>query len=510
VLSRVPRTTPAEFSAAVAAARAAFPGWRATPPAARARVMFRFQALIRAHAEELAAIVTAEQGKTLADARGDVLRGLEVVEAACAVPRALLGEAAEDVAAGVDTVSLRQPLGVVAAITPFNFPAMVPLWSFPIAVAAGNTFILKPSERVPGAAMRLAALAAEAGLPPGVLNVVHGGAETVNALCDAPDVAAVSFVGSSAAAAHVYARAGAAGKRCQANGGAKNHAVVMPDAEPERVAAALAGAAFGAAGQRCMAISAAVFVGGMAEPVRAALARRARALRVGAGREPGVDVGPMISRRARARAEALVAAGLARGARALVDGRGVEVSGYPDGNFLGPTILTGVTTDMAVYNEEVFGPVLSCLEVDSLGAALALVNASPYGNGAAIFTRGGAAARRFAREVECGMVRVLAGLDRYLNLFILFYIGPRPRLPFLPQVGVNVPIPVPVPLFSFTGWKGSFHGDLQMYGEMAARFYTRTKTVTSAWREEGGGGEGGGGSRGGATPGLAGVGASAH
>ncbi len=404
MLSRVPRTTPAEFAAAVAAARAAFPGWRDTPPAARARVMFRFQALVRAHTEELAAIITAEQGKTLADARGDVLRGLEVVEAACAVPRALLGEAAEDVAAGVDTISLRQPLGVAGAITPFNFPAMVPLWSFPIAVAAGNTFILKPSERVPGAAMRLAALAAEAGLPPGVLNVVHGGAETVDALCDAPDVAAVSFVGSSAAAAHVYARAGAAGKRCQANGGAKNHAVVMPDAEPERVAAALAGAAFGAAGQRCMAISAAVFVGGMAESVRAALVRRARALRVGAGREPGVDVGPMISRAARARAEALVAAGLAAGARALVDGRGVEVPGYPDGNFLGPTILTSVITDMGVYKEEVFGPVLSCLEVDSLDAALALVNASPYGNGAAIFTRGGAAARRFAREVECGMV----------------------------------------------------------------------------------------------------------
>ncbi|KFM25291.1 Methylmalonate-semialdehyde dehydrogenase [acylating], mitochondrial [Auxenochlorella protothecoides] len=435
VVSRVPETTPAEFQAAVDAAKAAFPAWRATAVPTRARVFLKLQQLIRENMEELAASVTREQGKTLADARGDVFRGLEVVEYAAGIGPDMMGEMLENVSTGIDTYSIRQPLGVTAGICPFNFPAMIPLWMFPMALATGNTMVLKPSEKDPGAAMMLADLAQQAGLPKGVLNVVHGAHGTVNAILDHPDIKAVAFVGSDAGGEHVYARGCGAGKRVQANMGAKNHAVVMPDANFEATVAALTGAAFGAAGQRCMAISAAVFVGrGTLERYAPALEAKARGLRVGAGWEAGVDV-----------------------------------PAHPRGNWLGPTLLTGVTPDMECYREEIFGPVLVCLEVDSLEAALDLVNANPHGNGTAVFTSHGATARKFQSEVDVGMV------------------------------GVNIPIPVPLPYFSFTGWRGSFRGDLQMMGKMGAQFFTRTKTVTASWRDH---------DPNDAIPGLAGVGAS--
>jgi len=466
VVARTPRTTPSELSAAVDAARVAFPAWRATPLPARQRVMLRLQALIRDHTESLAASITAEQGKTLADARGDVFRGLEVVEYAAGIAPALMGGFVEHVAGGVDTFSIRQPLGVVAGVCPFNFPAMIPLWMFPLAVTAGNTFVLKPSERTPGAAVALAALAQEAGLPPGVLNLVHGGPETVGALCDHPAIAALSFVGSTPGGRAVADRAAAAGKRVQVNMGAKNHAVILPDAHEEATLAALTGAAFGAAGQRCMAVSVAVFVGppGVSGRWVEGLKARAAALAVGPGVHPDTDVGPMISPGARDRAARLIGEAASSGASLALDGRGVVVPGYESGNFLGPTILSGVTPAMGAYREEVFGPVLSVLEAPSLDAAIALVNACPYGNGTALFTRSGAAARRFQAGVEVGMV------------------------------GINVPIPVPLPFFSFTGWRGSFAGDLPMYGPAGIEFFTRTKTVTTNWRDadEAAGGRAGG------------------
>ncbi|KAG2491870.1 hypothetical protein HYH03_009823 [Edaphochlamys debaryana] len=477
VLSRLPLSTRSEFDAAVAAASAAFPKWRVTPVPTRIRVMLKYQELIRANMEELARSVTMEQGKTLADARGDVFRGLEVVEAACGIAPYLMGEVVENVAGGIDCFSLRQPLGVVAGICPFNFPAMVPLWMFPMAVTAGNTFVLKPSERDPGAAVMLADLAQQAGLPKGVLNVVHGSRDVVDWICDDPAIRAISFVGSNQAGRYIYARGCAAGKRVQANLGAKNHAVVMPDADVDSTVKALAGAAFGAAGQRCMAISAAVFVGGF-DRWRQPLLEAARGLKLNAGWEADADVGPMISPEAKARAERLIASGAAAGARVTLDGRGAVVPGYERGNFVGPTILEGVTQDMEAYKEEIFGPVLCCMNASSLDEALTLVNGNEHGNGTAIFTRSGAAARKFQNEVDVGMV------------------------------GINVPIPVPLPFFSFTGWRGSFAGDLHMYGRAGVQFYTQTKTVTSKWPSEdvgaiaqaqapspsGGGGGGGAGS----------------
>ena len=394
-----------------------------------------------------------------------------MVEFACGIAPQMMGDLVENVSSGIDTYSLRQPLGVTAGICPFNFPAMIPLWMFPVATAAGNTMVLKPSERDPGAAMLLAQLALEAGLPHGVLNVVHGTHSTVNAILDHPDIKAVSFVGSDAAGEHVYRRGCASGKRVQANMGAKNHAVVLPDADFESTVSALTGAAFGAAGQRCMAISTAVFVGGMGK-YKDALVEKAKSLSVNAGWEPGAEVGPLISRAAKARAEALIASGIAEGATAALDGRGVVVPGYPAGNFVGPTLLTGVNAEMECYREEIFGPVLLCLEVASLEEAIAVINANPHGNGTALFTASGAAARKFQHEVDVGMV------------------------------GINIPIPVPAAssgAFSFTGWRGSFLGDLQMYGSMGVQFYTRTKTVTASWKEP---------SAGATMPGLAGVGAS--
>jgi len=433
VISRVPETTPAEFERAVTSSQDAFAKWALTPVSVRQRVMLKLQELIRTHTDELAWNVSLEQGKTLPDARGDVFRGLEIVEQACGIGSYQMGQTMSNVSHGVDTTALRLPLGVTAGICPFNFPAMVPLWMFPIAVATGNTMVLKPSEKDPGAAMILAELAMQAGLPKGVLNIVHGTHKTVDAICDHPTIRAISFVGGDVAGHHIYSRGTAAGKRVQANLGAKNHAVVMPDAAPEATANALVGAAFGAAGQRCMAISAVVFVG-EAKHLLAAVVDKARALVVNCGQAEGADVGPLISREALQRARRIVDTSVAQGASLPLDGRDVQVAGYPRGNFLGPTVLSGVRTSMDCYKEEVFAPVLSCLEVESLKDAVDLINANKYGNGTAIFTRSGASARAFTQTVQVG------------------------------QVGVNVPIPVPIPLFSFTGWRGSFLGDCNFYG----------------------------------------------
>ena len=452
VLARVPMATQAEVAAAVAAGKAAFAGWKQTPVGTRARIFLKYQQLIRTHMAELAAILTAEQGKTLLDAEGDIFRGLEVVEHAASIGTLQMGEYAENVAGGVDTYTVMQPLGVCAGITPFNFPAMIPLWMFPMAIACGNTFVLKPSEQDPMVTMRLVELALEAGIPAGVLNVVHGGEDVVNALCDHPDIKAVSFVGSSRVGAHVYQRASLAGKRVQCMMGAKNHAVVLPDASKEQTLNQLAGAAFGAAGQRCMALSVAVLVG-EAQAWIPELVAKARSLTVGAGHD-NPDLGPVISRAARDRIHGLIAGGIEEGARLELDGRDIEVAGLPQGNFVGPTIFSGVTPQMGIYREEIFGPVLCLMGADSLDEAIALVNANPNGNGTAIFTQSGAAARRFQEHIDVG------------------------------QVGINVPIPVPVPLFSFTGSRASKLGDLGPYGKQVVLFYTQTKTVTSRWFDD--------------------------
>jgi malonate-semialdehyde dehydrogenase (acetylating)/methylmalonate-semialdehyde dehydrogenase len=453
VLAYTPFATAEEIDAAVTAAKAAFVTWRQTPLAARMRVMLRLQALLREHLSRIARVLTEEQGKTLADAEGDIIRGLEVVEHACSIGTLQLGEFAENVAGGVDTYTLRQPIGVCAGITPFNFPAMIPLWMFPMAIACGNTFVLKPSEQDPMSTMEIVRLAMEAGVPPGVLNVVHGGKEVVDALCTHPDIVALSFVGSTAVGTHVYDLAGRHGKRVQSMMGAKNHAVVLPDANKEHTLNALAGAAFGAAGQRCMAASVAVFVGESRQWLPA-LVQRAQGLKVNAGSEPGTDIGPVISANAKSRVEALITSGVDEGAQLLLDGRQIKVPGYEAGNFVGPTVFGGVKTSMRIYNEEIFGPVLVCLEVETLADAIALVNANPYGNGVALFTQSGAAARRFQNEIDVG------------------------------QVGINVPIPVPVPTFSFTGSRGSKLGDLGPYGKQVVQFYTQTKTVTARWFDD--------------------------
>jgi malonate-semialdehyde dehydrogenase (acetylating)/methylmalonate-semialdehyde dehydrogenase len=453
VLARVPMATPAEIDAAVAAAARAFKTWRKTPIGARARIFLKYQQLIREHMGELAAILSAEQGKTLPDAEGDVFRGLEVVEHAAAIGNLQLGEFANNVAGGVDTYTLLQPLGVCVGITPFNFPAMIPLWMFPMAIATGNTFVLKPSEQDPLVTMRLCELALQAGIPKGVLNVVHGGEDAVNALCDHADIKAVSFVGSSKVGTHVYRRASLAGKRVQCMMGAKNHAVVLPDANKEQTLNALAGAAFGAAGQRCMAASTAVLVGAANDWIPELVAK-AKTLKVNAGSEPGTDVGPVISGAARERVEGLIAAGVEQGATLELDGRAPAVPGFERGNFVGPTIFSGVAPGMRIYDEEIFGPVLVILRAQTLDEAIELVNANPNGNGTAIFTQSGAAARRFQDDIDVG------------------------------QVGINVPIPVPVPLFSFSGSRASKLGDLGPYGKQAVTFYTQTKTVTARWFDD--------------------------
>jgi malonate-semialdehyde dehydrogenase (acetylating)/methylmalonate-semialdehyde dehydrogenase len=450
VVRRVPFASAAEVGRAVAAAKEAFPGWRDTPPLRRARILARFRELLEANRDELARLVSEEHGKTLPDAAGSVQRGIEVVEFVSGAPHLLKGERAEDVGRGIDCHSTLQPLGVCAGITPFNFPVMVPLWMFPVAIACGNTFLLKPSEKVPSASLRMAELFQQAGLPDGVLNVVPGDREAVDAILAHPDVAAVSFVGSTPVARHVYETASRNGKRVQALGGAKNHAVVLPDADLPFAADALIGAAYGSAGERCMAISAVVAVGSAGDPLVRALAERAARLPVGPGAKAGVEMGPVITAAHRDRILGFVAAGVAEGATLVVDGRRHEVPGGK-GFFLGPSLFDAVTPAMSIYREEIFGPVLVVLRARTFEEALEVVNRNPYGNGTAVFTRSGHAAQRFAREVQVGMV------------------------------GVNVPIPVPMAFFSFGGWKQSLFGDLAVHGPEGIAFYTRRKVVTTRW-----------------------------
>jgi len=440
-----------ETRAAIAAARAAFPAWSETPPLQRARVLFRFKALLDARVDELAALITSEHGKVLADARGEVTRGIEVVEFACGIPHLLKGEFSDNVGSGVDCWSLRQPLGVCAGITPFNFPAMVPMWMFPVAIACGNTFVLKPSEKDPSCGLRLAELLAEAGLPAGVLNVVNGDREAVDTLLNDADVAAVSFVGSTPVARHVYETAARSGKRVQALGGAKNHMVVMPDADAKLAAQALMGAAYGSAGERCMAISVAVAVGDAGDRLIAELRPLIAALKIGPGTAADVEMGPLVTREHLQRVRDYIDVGTKEGATLVVDGRALQVAGYADGFYLGATLFDRVEPHMRIYREEIFGPVLVVVRVPDLQAALALVNEHEFGNGTAIFTRDGDAARTFCHQVQVGMV------------------------------GVNVPIPVPMAFHSFGGWKRSLFGDLHVHGPAGVRFYTRMKTVTSRW-----------------------------
>ena len=455
VLAQVPFATDEEINAAVACAAHAYKTWKNTPLAYRARIMLKLQALVREHMSRIAETLSAEQGKTLADAEGDIFRGLEVVEHACSIGSLQLGEFAENVAGGVDTYTLRQSIGVCVGITPFNFPAMIPLWMFPMAIVCGNTFVLKPSEQDPLTPMLLAELALQAGVPPGVLNIIHGGKRAVDALCTHPDVAAVSFVGSTAVGTHVHTLASQHGKRVQCMMGAKNHAVVMPDANKEQSLNALVGATFGAAGQRCMATSVTVLVGEAQKWIPDIVAK-AKTLKVNAGVEKGTDLGPVVSKNAKQRILGLVEDGIREGARLELDGRAVKVPGYEKGNFIGPTIFSAVTPEMKIYTTEIFGPVMVIVGVNSLSEAITLINNNPFGNGTGIFTQSGAVARRFQTEIDVG------------------------------QVGINVPIPVPVPIFSFTGSRGSKLGDLGPYGKQAMQFYTQTKTVTARWFDDGG------------------------
>ncbi|HVP59256.1 MAG TPA: CoA-acylating methylmalonate-semialdehyde dehydrogenase [Myxococcaceae bacterium] len=450
---QVPLAGAAEVDAAVRVAAAAFPAWSRTPPVMRARVLFRFRELAEARADEITRLVTSEHGKILSDARGELTRGMEVVEFACGIPQLLKGEMTEQVGRGIDSWSVRQPLGVVAGITPFNFPVMVPMWMWPVALACGNTFVLKPSERDPSPSLEVARLLAEAGCPEGVFNVVNGDREAVDALLRHPDVSAVSFVGSTPVAEAVYRTATAAGKRVQALGGAKNHLVVMPDADLELATEALIGSAYGSAGERCMAISVAVAVGEVADPLLERLAPRVRSLRVGPGTDASVEMGPLVTREHLDRVRSYLDLGVGEGATLVVDGRTTRVAGLGDGFFLGGCLFDAVRPGMRIYREEIFGPVLAVVRVRTLDEALALVDTHPYGNGTAIFTRSGAAAREFATRVQCGMV------------------------------GVNVPIPVPMAFHSFGGWKRSIFGDHAVHGPEGVRFYTRLKTVTSRWPE---------------------------
>ena len=453
VTARVPLASADDVEQAVDAASAAFPAWAATTPLNRARVMFRFKELLETHAGDLAKIITSEHGKVLSDARGEVTRGLEVVEFACGIPHLLKGEHSMNVGRDVDSWSEYAPLGVVAGITPFNFPAMVPLWMFPVALACGNTFVLKPSERDPSAALFMADLLKRAGLPDGVFNVVHGDKVAVDALLDEPRVQALSFVGSTPIAEYIYARGSANGKRVQALGGAKNHMVVLPDADLDGAVSALLGAGYGSAGERCMAISVAVCVGdATADALVATLAPKVAALKIGPGcQDP--EMGPLVTGAHRDKVRGYVDAGVAEGAELVVDGRGHVVDGHADGFFLGGCLFDRVTPDMTIYREEIFGPVLCVMRVPDLDAALQLVNEHEYGNGTAIFTRDGGAAREFAHRVQAGMV------------------------------GINVPIPVPMAFHSFGGWKRSIFGPLHVHGPDGVRFYTRLKTVTARWPE---------------------------
>jgi malonate-semialdehyde dehydrogenase (acetylating) / methylmalonate-semialdehyde dehydrogenase len=452
--ARVALASAAEVDAAVQAAKAALPGWAGTTPLRRARVMFKLKELVERDIDHLAELVSGEHGKTLADAKGSVTRGLEVVEFACGIPSLLKGEFSDSVGTGVDLVSFRQPLGVCAGITPFNFPAMIPLWMFPLAIACGNTFVLKPSEKDPSCPLRLAELAAEAGVPDGVVNVVNGDKEAVDAILRHPDIAAVSFVGSTRIAEYVYSTGTASGKRVQALGGAKNHMVVMPDADPEQVTDALIGSAYGSAGERCMAVSVAVAVGDAADRLVSDLAPRVRALKIGPGHEEGVEMGPLVTAEHRDKVRSYIDLGLEEGAELVVDGRDFRLEGfqgYENGYYLGGCLFDRVTPNMRIYQEEIFGPVLTVVRMPDFESAIEIVNKHEYGNGTAIFTRDGDAARTFAARANIGMV------------------------------GVNVPIPVPMAFHSFGGWKRSLFGDHHMHGPEGVRFYTKQKAVTSRW-----------------------------
>ncbi|WP_300759259.1 CoA-acylating methylmalonate-semialdehyde dehydrogenase [Janthinobacterium sp.] len=459
IVARVPFSTREEVELAVATAREAFKTWRNTPLAARMRIMLKYQQLIRDNIGALAELITREHGKTLPDAEGEVMRGLEVVEHACSIATLQLGEIAENAATGVDVYNIYQPLGVGAGITAFNFPVMLPCFMFPIAIACGNTFVLKPSEQDPSSTMYLVELLYQAGLPAGVLNVVHGGADVVNLLCDHPDIKAVSFIGSTHVGTHVYRRASEAGKRAQSMMGAKNHCVVLADANKEQAINNLIGAAFGAAGQRCMANSVVVLVGA-ARAWLPEIVARSKKLKVGPGSDRDADLGPMVSKAALQRAEKLIQAGVDEGAQLLLDGRGHQVAGYEGGNFMGPTIFSGVESSHSIYTQEIFGPAMCVVEADTLDEAIAFINANPNGNGTSIFTSSGWAGRKFQNEIDVG------------------------------QVGINVAIPVPVAYFSFTGSRASKLGDLGPNGKQALYFWTQTKTVTARWFAPDDGGSG--------------------
>jgi malonate-semialdehyde dehydrogenase (acetylating)/methylmalonate-semialdehyde dehydrogenase len=441
----------AEVDAAVAAARAAFPGWADTPPIRRARVLNNFLALLNQHRDTLAAMITAEHGKVFTDAQGEVTRGIEIVEFACGIPQLLKGDYTEQVSTGIDNWTLRQPLGVVAGITPFNFPCMVPMWMFPLALACGNGFVLKPSERDPSPSIFMAELLQQAGLPDGVFNVVQGDKVAVDRLLEHPDVKALSFVGSTPIAHYIFETGAHHGKRVQALGGAKNHMVVMPDADIEQAVDALIGSAYGSAGERCMAISVAVLVGDIGEKIIPRLAERARALKVKNGMELDAEMGPIVTRQAKERIEGYIELGVNEGAKLVVDGRGLEVPGFKNGFFTGGTLFDHVRPAMRIYKEEIFGPVLVCVRVKDFTEAVKLVDDHEYGNGVACFTSDGNVAREFARRVQVGMV------------------------------GINVPIPVPMAWHGFGGWKRSLFGDMHTYGEEGVRFYTKQKSVMQRW-----------------------------
>lgn len=453
VIARLPCATDEEMHAAIESAKATFTCWKDVAVSERARLMLRYQHLLKEHHDELATLLSHETGKIFADAKGDVWRGIEVVEQAANIASNMMGETVENVATEIDSYSLIQPLGVCCGITPFNFPAMIPLWMFPIAIASGNTFVLKPSEQVPLTSIRLAELFEEAGAPKGVLQIVHGRKEQVDLLLKHPDIQAVSFVGSVPVAQYIYTTGTQNFKRVQAFAGAKNHMVVMPDANKNQVVNNLVGSSVGAAGQRCMAISVAVFVGSSKEWI-ADLKQEMAKVYPGAWDDENAAYGPLISAQAKQRVLGLIEEGKQQGAVCELDGSQCEVEGFPEGNWVGPTLFSGVTTEMSIYTQEIFGPVLVCIEVDTLQEAIELVNRNPYGNGTSIFTANGAAARKYQHEIQVG------------------------------QVGVNVPIPVPLPFFSFTGWRGSFYGDLHAYGKQAVRFYTETKTVTARWFDD--------------------------
>jgi len=454
LIGKVPISTQDEMKMAVDSCSEAYKSWSQTTPLARQQIMFRLQHLIKENIKDLAKNITYEQGKTLPDAEGDVLRGLQVVEHACSLTFMQMGTSLPGIAKDMDCTSMRSPLGVCGGITPFNFPAMIPLWMFPMAAACGNTMLLKPSEKDPGATMMLVELARQAGLPAGVVNVIHGAHDSVNFICDHPAIKAISFVGSDQAGTYIYERGSKNGKRVQSNMGAKNHGVIMPDANKENTLNQLVGAAFGAAGQRCMALTTAVFVGETQEWIPE-LVEKCRKLKVGAGHLPDTDIGPVISKDSKKRINNIIDDSEKEGAEILLDGRNVQVEKeFENGNFCGPTIFGNVKTDMTCYTEEIFGPALVTMKANNLDEAIELINNNPYGNGTALFTTNGATARKFTNEIDVG------------------------------QVGINVPIPVPLPMFSFTGSRGSFRGDTNFYGQQGLNFYTQVKTVTSQWRNE--------------------------